>query len=141
MIVKLVSDYNISLSSIHLVGHSLGAHISGFAGKYLQNTLNESIPRITALDAAGPLFEEVWVTEDERLNPNDADLVVAIHTDGGQAGYSSDIGDIDFYPNGGTALQPGCLEEILEDFEGMIKKFGIHLSMFCNLLFSVLQSY
>lgn len=85
----------------------MGAHVSGFAGKTLQNLSNVTVGRITALDAALPLFS--LVEEEDRLSKGDADVVVAIHTDGGFAGFMDEIGDIDFYPNGGNPPQPGCL--------------------------------
>lgn len=92
-----------------MVGHSLGAHVAGFAGRAVQDlTGGLQIARITGLDPAGPLYSEFWVGEDNRLNNDDAELVVAIHTDGGLAGYINPIGDIDFYPNGGVQPQPGC---------------------------------
>lgn len=84
----------------------MGAHVSGFAGKTLQNLSQVSIGRITGLDAALPMFS--LVQEDDRLSKGDADLVVAIHTDGGFAGFLDAIGDIDYFPNGGTPPQPGC---------------------------------
>lgn len=65
--------------------------------------------RITGLDPAGPLFDDIWDNDDSRLSPTDADLVVIIHSDAGKAGFPGNLGDIDFYPNGGTAPQPGCV--------------------------------
>ena len=43
--------------NIHLVGHSLGGHIAGFAGKKLWALRQEKVGRITALDPAEPLFK------------------------------------------------------------------------------------
>lgn len=48
----LHDTYNYSLSDVTLVGHSLGAHISGYAGKYTNGTLGI----IVGLDPAAPLF-------------------------------------------------------------------------------------
>ncbi|XP_046617076.1 pancreatic lipase-related protein 3-like isoform X1 [Neodiprion virginianus] len=88
-------------SSIHLVGHSLGAHVCGYAGRYVNFTL----PRIVGLEPAGPFFYTVL----ERLKPSDAEFVEVIHTDAGVLGMDLEVGHVDFYPNGGTSLQPGCL--------------------------------
>lgn len=114
LIYTLYANYSVSLANVHVVGHSLGAHVAGFAGRAVQNlTGGLKIARITGLDAAGPLFSEFWVGEDNRLNSEDADLVVAIHTDGGIAGILQAIGTIDFYVNGGTQPQPGCAVSII----------------------------
>ncbi|XP_063441860.1 pancreatic lipase-related protein 2-like [Mytilus trossulus] len=95
-----------SYSKIHLVGHSLGAHICGIAGAIVDGR----IAKITGLDPAGPCFElQDPVT---RLDTSDAHYVEVIHTDGAsllQFGFGLDraIGHADFYPNGGVR-QPGC---------------------------------
>lgn len=97
------------MDDFHVTGQSLGAHVAGFAGRTVQNlTGGLKVPKITAMDAAGPLYSEFWVEEDDRLNPEDAELVVAIHTDGGEAGLLQPYGTIDFYVNGGIPPQPGC---------------------------------
>ncbi|XP_067930181.1 pancreatic triacylglycerol lipase-like isoform X2 [Watersipora subatra] len=100
----------VALGDVHLVGSSLGAHIAGTCGALLPG-----IGRITALDAAGPLFENY--PESIRLDPSDAIFVDAIHTDGddfykvvmveGGLGIHHSIGHADFYPNGGHS-QPHC---------------------------------
>jgi hypothetical protein len=38
---------------IHLVGHSLGAHVSGKAGRYFKQSTGTQLKRITGLDPAG----------------------------------------------------------------------------------------
>lgn len=102
---------NIPLSNVHLIGHSLGAHIAGFVGKQIKrSTGGRLINRITALDPAGPLFEYPSRHVDEKLNKGDAEIVDVIHTDAGVFGYSGPIGLMDFYPNGGYAPQNGCYQ-------------------------------
>lgn len=48
-----------------------------------------------------------WTHHPDRLNPDDADLVEVLHTTAGILGYDYPLGDLDFYPNGGSA-QNGC---------------------------------
>ncbi|XP_063897576.1 pancreatic triacylglycerol lipase [Helicoverpa armigera] len=92
-------------SDIHLIGHSLGSHISGFAGKSFTALTGHRVGRITGLDPAGPCFSDV--IETFRLNANDADFVDVIHSDAGVFGVSENVGHVDFYPNGGSQ-QPNC---------------------------------
>lgn len=44
------------------------------------------------------------------LDTSDAEFVDVIHTAGGTAGFYDALGHADFYPNGGTSVQPGCLD-------------------------------
>ncbi|XP_028161545.1 pancreatic lipase-related protein 2-like [Ostrinia furnacalis] len=92
-------------SSVHLIGHSLGAHVAGNAGKELEGR----VARITGLDPAGPL----WGLNPYRLKPSDAVYVEAIHTDLGTFGTSENAADADFYPNGGSK-QPGCFTALCD---------------------------
>ncbi|OWR41693.1 putative lipase [Danaus plexippus plexippus] len=91
---------------IHLVGHSLGAHIAGFIGKTFYNLTGSRIGRITGLDPAGPCFTHV--DPDLRLKESDADFVDVIHTDSGVYGIKEAVGHADYYPNGGSQ-QPSCV--------------------------------
>ncbi|XP_039765399.1 pancreatic triacylglycerol lipase-like isoform X2 [Pararge aegeria] len=93
-------------AKIHLVGHSLGGHIAGYAGKAFQLLTGKKIGRITGLDPAGPCFSHLEPRL--RLHHDDADYVDAIHTDAGVYGLSDPVGHKDYYPNRGT-MQPGCL--------------------------------
>lgn len=53
-------DGKINLNTWHFLGFSLGAHLVGFTARKIQESSNRNvvIPRITALDAAGPGFYE-----------------------------------------------------------------------------------
>ena len=50
---------SLSLDKIHMVGHSLGGHVLGFAGKKLRLSNHDKIGRITGLDPAEPLFKVI----------------------------------------------------------------------------------
>ncbi|XP_076181199.1 phospholipase A1 [Ptiloglossa arizonensis] len=90
----------INLNTLHIIGHSLGAHIAGFIGRFLSVHLE----RITGLDPALPLFYPSTC----HIRPTDAEAVVILHTDGGFYGTPIDTGTLDFYANKGISPQPGC---------------------------------
>ncbi|KAJ1528143.1 hypothetical protein ONE63_008057 [Megalurothrips usitatus] len=95
----------LNISNVYLVGHSMGGQVVGFAGKF---TSKCKVPRITALDPALPGFSERSLTAGH-LTPTDARFVDVIHTDGGVYGVDYVAGHVDFFPNGGHRMQPGCL--------------------------------
>uniref|UniRef100_A0A3P9LWS5 Lipase, member Ia n=1 Tax=Oryzias latipes TaxID=8090 RepID=A0A3P9LWS5_ORYLA len=103
--INVMQDHGANLSSIHLIGVSLGAHISGFVGA----NFHGQIGRITGLDAAGPTF--TGLLPEERLDPTDAQFVDVLHTDIDSLGFRETLGHIDFYANGG-ADQPNCPKTI-----------------------------
>uniref|UniRef100_A0A8C5EC93 Lipase member H-like n=2 Tax=Gouania willdenowi TaxID=441366 RepID=A0A8C5EC93_GOUWI len=103
--IQMLKDSGVSLSSIHMIGISLGAHIAGFVGA----KFNAAIGRITALDPAGPEF--TGKPPEKRLDPSDAQFVDVLHTDIDALGFREPLGHIDFYANGGTD-QPGCPKTI-----------------------------
>jgi len=114
----LIEGLGVQSSSIHAIGHSLGAHVVGHFGRTIQANVNEKILRITALDPAAPWFEQT--KEEHRISKEDANFVDVIHTNSGlliQGGLSfrQNMGHIDFYPNGGSH-QPGCTELCMGDF-------------------------
>ncbi|KAM4636855.1 pancreatic triacylglycerol lipase-like [Discoglossus pictus] len=106
----LSSNFGYSPSKVHLIGHSLGAHTAGEAGKR-----QRGIARITGLDPAGPYFQNT--PTDVRLDMSDADLVDVIHTDAGPLipnfglGMIQNSGHLDFFPNGGVEMT-GCPKNI-----------------------------
>lgn len=108
---EFIADFfmasKINVKNIHIIAHSLGAHVAGFAGKHVFGKIRRKLGRITATDPAGPLFERKEVTQNFRLCKDDAEFVDVVHTDIGHYGFIAPIGHVDFYPNGGTK-QPGC---------------------------------
>ncbi|XP_043285594.1 uncharacterized protein [Venturia canescens] len=102
MINFMKSYTELKLYLTTLVGHSLGAHIMGVAGR---EVTGGKVNQIFALDPAGPGFE--GKNSSSQLSPRDARNVQVIHTCGNALGYRGRLGDADFYPNGGLS-QPGC---------------------------------
>lgn len=103
LIDRMVAEQRTSLDSIHLIGHSLGAHTSGFAGSFVRSG---KVSRVTGLDPALPGFTDNQ--PDHLLDPSDARFVDIIHTCAGLLGHDKNLGHVDFWPNGGRANQPGC---------------------------------
>jgi pancreatic triacylglycerol lipase len=98
----LVDVGGMNMNDVYCVGHSLGGHVCGMAGK-------EEAPRrintIVGLDQANPLF---FVDSPEsRLDATDADYVESIITSAGTLGFAQHVSHATFYPNGGVT-QPGC---------------------------------
>lgn len=118
------------LAKVHLIGHSLGAHVAGFAAKIIRNETGVKVQRITALDPAGPYFRDVFLDEEYRLNGEDAQIVDVIHTDAGFYGYEKPIGTLDVYVNGGFRQQPGCTT--LHPRKGLLYSLGEILENGCN---------
>ncbi|XP_075225763.1 lipoprotein lipase-like [Lycorma delicatula] len=110
-IIFLKENNLLKIENVHLIGHSLGAHVSGSTGYYVKEN-GEAVSRITGLDPAGPGFElfNSYLLDPKTmaLNKEHAKFVDIIHTSCGTLGYSSAIGHTDFYPNGGTHPMPGC---------------------------------
>ncbi|XP_021343702.1 pancreatic triacylglycerol lipase-like isoform X2 [Mizuhopecten yessoensis] len=122
--IHLLQQYGGAHSlDIHVIGHSLGAHVAGYAGAKTQN-----LGRITGLDPADPYFQ--YTDPEVRLDPTDATFVDIIHTDGEsilQLGYGmkEPCGHVDYYPNSGQD-QPGCSKDVIESvtFEGDLYNGG-----------------
>ncbi|ODN01918.1 Pancreatic lipase-related protein 2 [Orchesella cincta] len=109
-----------SLEDIHILGHSLGAHVAGVTGNRMQGISEEyMIERITGLDPAGPCFDtgsgKLPADTEDILDKTDANFVDIIHTNmgniiktvAGRYGSVMAAGHVDFYPNGGE-VQEGC---------------------------------
>jgi len=112
MIARLLQDLHelgTDYKDIHLVGHSLGAQVVGYAGQEIQRLEGTQLGRITGLDPAGPAFEKY--SDAVKLSKSDAAFVDVIHSNAKRLptgfGDRKSCGDVDFWPNGGI-FQPGC---------------------------------
>ncbi|XP_050540541.1 LOW QUALITY PROTEIN: uncharacterized protein LOC126905138 [Daktulosphaira vitifoliae] len=103
----LAKQHGLDPSKIHLMGHSLGAHITSYFAKNFPG-----VGRITGFDPAQPGFE--GCPKEVRLDKSDAELVDVIHTSSRPFipflgfGFIEPIGHVDLYMNGG-GFQPGCV--------------------------------
>ena len=136
-----LKNYGQSPDQFHLIGHSLGAHIAGYAGKYYshyKNARDKKIARISGLDPAGPLFDashrqkdviDDRFFKDIHLTKDDAEFVDNIHTDGKPlipgigCGTLKSWGHVDFFPNGGYE-QPGCWDSV-DPFDDILPRFQV----------------
>ncbi|RXG69722.1 Pancreatic lipase-related protein 2 [Armadillidium vulgare] len=73
LIYIMIRYGDVNPSAVHLIAHSLGAHLSGYCGSFLKEIYGITIPRITGLDPAGPFFGDV--PPSLRLDPSDAAFV------------------------------------------------------------------
>ena len=110
-LVKILSDAGV-FDKIHVVGHSLGAHVAGFLAKRAKAMGLGTLARVTGLDPAEPFFDIAG--PEDRIDKSDADFVDIIHTNSGMLwngclSIKKSIGHVDFYPAGGSH-QPGCVE-------------------------------
>lgn len=87
---------------VYFLKSKLSAHVAGFTGKAVTRGV---IEYIVALDPAGPLFN--LRDPKNRVAATDGVYVEVIHTNSGQQGFRSPIGQADFYPNFGRT-QPNC---------------------------------
>ena len=79
-LVELLDHYGV-LDNIHLVGHSLGAHVAGFMAKKVARLGLGKVPRLTGLDPAYPCYE--LLGPEGRVDKTDAELVQIVHTNSG----------------------------------------------------------
>jgi chromosome segregation ATPase/pimeloyl-ACP methyl ester carboxylesterase len=78
-------NQGIDPKNIHLVGHSLGAHVIGVAGRTIAESSGQKIKEIIALDPAGPSFDQKFrglqITDlRDKLDISDADSVTVVRS-------------------------------------------------------------
>ncbi|TDG52809.1 hypothetical protein AWZ03_001042 [Drosophila navojoa] len=104
--LKQLTDANPS-AEIHLIGHSLGAHIMAFAARQYQNLTGRLVDRVTGLDPAKPCFKAQSRSDGKASDI--ARFVDVIHTNAGLLGEDSPVAHADFYPGGDDPIQNGCI--------------------------------
>lgn len=107
LIRRLYQRLSISPERVHLIGHSFGAQLIGFAGKHVQTYSEQKIAKIVGLDRADEEFDDDPAKNG--LYREDGTIVAVIHSDDTGAGKEGSVGTIDFYPNGGASPQPPCV--------------------------------
>ncbi|KAL6259075.1 hypothetical protein P5V15_008996 [Pogonomyrmex californicus] len=100
---SLIEKCHVPIEKITFIGHSLGAHVSGFAAKEVQKFNHGKIPLIIACDPAKPSFEGNEC--DERVCDRDTNRLVVFHTSA--IGIWAPIGHLDIQFENGN-IQPGC---------------------------------
>ncbi|KAK4887580.1 hypothetical protein RN001_003851 [Aquatica leii] len=105
---QLSKTADLNLHEIHVIGHSMGAHVAGLTGHFITNKCKTKIGRITALDPPKELGSQ-------KLKKDSARFVDVIHTDIDRLGSPTSYGHADYYVNCGFH-QPGCkqISKILE---------------------------
>lgn len=137
LFVGFLREAGIPLSRVTLVGHSLGAQISGQVGY----NLNGQIGAIYGLDPAGPLFTAPMDRGLEyRLDSTDAKYVQMILTSRGQCGVMNGDGHENFFPNGGFSPQTNCIVPLTSDAEFADQSVCSHLHATELFKFSLVPS-
>jgi hypothetical protein len=124
-LAALSEGAGVPAAKLHLLGHSLGAHLMGKAARVYSSVLTggPQVGRVTGLDPAGPRFvagpilPAIPELNAQRLSAASAAFVDVIHTNAAlkpaavsltpACGDLHQLGSIDFYPSGGFE-QIGC---------------------------------
>merc|ERR1712083_679544 len=114
---SLVYWTGLHVDKVHLIGHSLGAHVVGNMGRTFRSLSGKQVARVTGLDPAGPLFvQNNYGLHNYEIGRDSGAFVDIIHSNGDLNPHAISIthpttsahfgdlhalGDVDFYPNGG----------------------------------------
>ncbi|UYV60665.1 PNLIP, partial [Cordylochernes scorpioides] len=125
--------------TFHLIGHSLGAHVAGYAGKRTWR-----LGRITGLDPAGLFFQKM--PSKVRLHWEDALFVDVIHSDAKEMltlyplqGFGTDevLGHADMFPNNGSYNQTDCRENTRKALNEDGLPDGVSMLLGCDHIRSI----
>ncbi|XP_065088326.1 pancreatic lipase-related protein 2-like [Ochlerotatus camptorhynchus] len=112
--VQFLQTTGVPLEKITMIGHSMGAQISGQVGY----NLGGRIGKIYGLDPAGPCFTlPIDRGLQYRLDHSDARYVQTIITSRLTIGVGVGEGHENFYPNGGASPQTNCVFPLTSDAE------------------------
>lgn len=125
LIGQLVSDLEI-VSKTVCVGFSLGAHVCGFAGQWLQTHTRMVLPSCIGIDPSGPGYE--GCPNDLKLSIGDCRVISILHgsyfpTQGLIYGTQEKSGNCDFYVNY-RQREPGCPTADPNDFIKSVQKIS-----------------
>lgn len=144
MILYLSEKYSLQLDTTIVFGHSMGAHIAGFSGKYVQSNSvgGEKLGYIAASDAAGPCITFPAVNQaDFRLDPSDATYVQALHCTDGTTGTTKRLGSANIYFNLGIEDQCGCnVLRYESDYVNLCPPFCSHNNCLLYFIYSLTKT-
>ncbi|XP_011699621.1 PREDICTED: phospholipase A1-like, partial [Wasmannia auropunctata] len=107
-IKEVIDICHVSLKNMIFMGHSLGAHIAGFAGKSFQKLRYGIFPLLFGSDPAAPILFALKSCEN-RFCKSDAERTIVIHVS--ILGIQKSLGHLDLWPNNGIN-QPACGDKI-----------------------------
>nr|AIY34735.1 lipase 6 [Lygus lineolaris] len=107
--VVFLIEQGVDPDKIHIIGHSLGGHIAGFAAKYAKSK-GKRIGRVTGLEPCNPVYG--FNTASYRSDTGDAKFTDCIFTTYGLLGLGFPVCQANFFPNGVGVSQPGCNKDI-----------------------------
>ncbi|CAB0004108.1 unnamed protein product, partial [Nesidiocoris tenuis] len=115
--ILFLIDCGLDPRLVHLMGHSLGAHVVGFAGKEVKEA-GKLVGRITGLDPNN--FGYGRSSPEYRLAPDDAEFTDCITTNYGSMGIGIPVCQANYFANGAGAVQPGCFYlDLVEKCDGI----------------------
>lgn len=107
-IEDFIKTLKVSIGTIQIFGHSLGAEIAAYVGRGLGTLGGQKVEQIIGCDPAGLFFDwPLRLLSRSRLTAYDGQFVQIIHTGMLLVGTTTPLGTIDFYVNKGM-FQPGC---------------------------------
>lgn len=106
-IFNMLETTVLEMEYTHLIGHGMGAHVAAFAGRRIKR-ISDSLRRIERITALDPTFYPFYPPLISHISATDAFFVDVIHTDAWGTGAPIATGTVDFWPNSGRAIQPGC---------------------------------